>query len=180
MDEYKQAALKYRPERIKVLFIAESPPAYKHNQEKSYFYFENNPRSDILFATISKALYDINYRKSDRNKLELLERLKRDGYWLIDAVERPINRIDDKITTEKERGQLIREEIPTLLLRLDKLQETGIIDPETGIILIKKIVFNVLFTVLSQRGFNVLNDSKIDFPKYYNDRDTISGIRKAL
>ena len=52
-------------------------PAYKNKDDMSYFYFENNLSSEILFSTIIKAIYDIDYKKKTHNKAELLESFKR-------------------------------------------------------------------------------------------------------
>jgi len=100
---YNKAALKYRPDKIRTLFIAESPPAFDEEKGKSYFFFEENPGGDILFATLVKALYDIDYRKRDGNKAQLLRRMQKDHFWLIDAVEYPINRKDGRVVSEAGR-----------------------------------------------------------------------------
>ena len=60
---YQVASLKYLPKIIKILFIAESPPAFRNEKGPSYFYFEYNPGGDVLFATIVKALFNIEYKK---------------------------------------------------------------------------------------------------------------------
>ena len=177
---YRKAAHKYRPERIKFLFLAESPPAYNLIDKKSYFFFEKNPGSDILFATIIKAIFNVDYRKADGNKIELLQRFKDEGFWLVDAVEKPINKVAGQRTPEKERERLIRKSIPDLLTRLERLKQEDVLNRKTGIILIKKVVHNVLYPVLTTKGYRVLNEGKIDFPKYHNDRDTIRGIQLLL
>lgn len=175
MCDYANAAQKYRPENIRYLFIAESPPAYKSEDKKSYFYFEDNPGHDILFATLIFALYGKNYRKSDRNKAELLLQFRRDGYWLMDVVEHPINRLNGSRINPKEREQIIKNQIPNFLTRLNSLK----VKNSTGIIIIKKLNYEILSPVLLQHGFTVLNKEKIDFPKYYWDRDTVKGVRHA-
>jgi hypothetical protein len=180
MCDYVNASCKYRPDKIKCLFIAESPPAYKSDDKKSYFYFENNPGSDILFATLILALYNINYRKTDRNKSELLNKFKSDGYWLMDVVEYPINRLNGGRINPKEREQIIREHIPDFLRHLNSLKNKNIFTLSSGIIIIKKLNYEILNPVLLQHGFAVLNKGKIDFPKYYWDRDTVNGIQLAL
>ena len=180
MLEYNSVAQRYQPSKIKVLFIAESPPAFESSDKKSYFYFENNPGSDILFATLIKSLFDIEYKKADSNKPELLTKLKDNGFWLIDAVQTPINKINGKQTRENERELLIKAAIPVLLSRMAALKLEGFLDDNTGIILIKKNIFAILSPILSEQEFRVLNQRKIDFPKYYCDRDTIREIQRAL
>ena len=177
IQRYNKAAEIYRPNRVKVLFIAESPPSYASTDKMSYFFFDQNPGSDILFATIIKAVFDVNYHKADGNKAELLRRFRRKGFWLLDAVNVPINKLAGQRTSPKERNCLISNSIPDLLGRLDRLKKRGVIDYRTGIILIKKIVYQILSPVLITKGYNVLNSRHIDFPKYYRDRDTIREIR---
>ena len=180
MPSFLEAATRYRPDEIRILFIAESPPAFKDEQKKSYFYFAPNPGNDILFGTIVEALYQADYRKASGRKTELLQRLRDDGYWLMDAVETPINRIAGRVVKPKERAEFIRQNLPDLLDRLAALKQEGAISDSTGIILIKKIVFETLAEDLQSAGYRVLHSQKIDFPKYHRDRDTIAGIRGAL
>ena len=180
LREYKAAAERYRPVNIRVLFIAESPPAYTDKAKKSYFFFERNPGSDILFATVVEAIYDANYRKSDGNKEELLRQFQTDGYWLIDAVEYPINRVNGQKISESDRALEMRANTTNLFSRLDSLRRDKLLLPDAGIILIKNLVFEILAQPLSEAGYRVLHCRKIGFPRYHRDRDTIQGIRKAL
>jgi len=176
MNLYRKASEKYRPEKIKVLFIAESPPFFESEDKRSYFYFENNPGKDMLFATLMKACYGIDYTKNKGNKIKLLKRLMDDGIFLIDSVKYPINRDERQETSNKKREEIIQNEIPNLLNELNKLH----IGSETKIILIKETVFNSLYSMLKQRGYNVLNKDKIGFPRYHKDKDVVKEIRNLL
>ena len=177
---YIEASDHYRPKQIRTLFIAESPPAFTSETEKSYFYFEENPSSEVLFATIVEALYNVDYRKATGNKPELLKRFQSDGYWLMDVSEEPINIIRGRVTKPAERKMLLQQQIPNLIERMKTLKQKSMIVDSTGIILIKKLVFEVLAPVLSAKGYNLLHAEKIDFPKYHRDRDTVRGIWAAL
>ena len=150
--------------------IAESPPA-----NGSFFYFKFS-KQEILLATITTALLGggKGYTKND-SKIEFLKTLQDKGYFLIDAVEYPIN-----ITNNRNRELIIEKETDNLIDRLKDLESQNKIDRYTKIILIKKSVFNVLSNTLKQKGYNILNKTKVDFPKYYNDRDTIREIRNLL
>lgn len=112
MCDYTKAAQKYKPGKIKCLFVAESPPAYKSADNKSYFY----------------------------------------------------------------REQIIKNQIPNFISRLNSLK----VKNSTGIIIIKKLNYDILTPVLSRHGFTVLNKEKIGFPKYYWDRDTVKGVRFCI
>ena len=54
MDKFEAARTKYKPETIKYLFVAETPP--KTNSER-FFYFENVMEQDSLFLETMKVLY---------------------------------------------------------------------------------------------------------------------------
>jgi len=54
---YKKARDKYKPDKIKVLFIAESPPFKKENQKLRYFYFEDVKQHDNLFKSIMVVVF---------------------------------------------------------------------------------------------------------------------------
>jgi len=179
--KYLQASNNYRPEKIKVLFIAESPPAYKDKSEMSYFYFEDNPGKDILFATLIKALYNKNYRKNKDIKRELLNKLKGDGYFLKDTVRRPINK-DKKgnKTKDREREKIIEYQRHNLLKELNIMLNGGFITSDTKLILIKETVYNKLKKFLVSNGFNVINRQYIGFPRYYRDRDVVKEIKYLL
>ncbi len=172
---YRNQAEKYMPEKIKVLFIAESPPAPDKNGRRSYIYFDT-AKQEILLTTLTTAVFgDGNCFTKDDIKSDFLNKLKDEGYFLIDAVEYPINKIGGK-----NKEPIIREESENLLVRLNELKQRNKIDPSTKIILIKVSVFNALHGLLKDHGYNVLNDNKKEFPKYYNDRDVISDIRRLL
>lgn len=180
-ETYRIAAAKYKPARIRVLFVAESPPYVQVDKRASYFFFEDNPGADILFATLIEALYRKKYRKGPGCKPRLLGQLKNDGYWLIDAVEFPINRASDGLKcSDREREKIIGEYTTVLLTRLDRLRHEGPIDTCTKIILIKETVFNTLFSLLRSHGYTVINNRYIGFPRYYGDRAVIHAIRRLL
>ena len=175
VEDYRTAALRYRPDLIRVLFIAESPPKVKPGGRPSYFFFEDSA-SDLLFATVICAVYGVKYTKDPARKADLLGRLRSDGYWLMDVAERPINDVP-----AKRRPAVLRDHVPSFLERLDGLKREGVIDGTTGLALIKKDVWAVAVPILSAMGYRVLNREKpIGFPGYHRDRRTVKTIREAL
>jgi len=167
---YWNQAKKYLPNKINILFIAESPPAFRNPDKISYFYFENSYGSDILFATIMKALFNVNYRKNPEWKKELLERFKREKKcFLVDGVPYPINR-DRKWqkVPVRMREEQIRKNEKVLLKLLGYLEKKRHIDNNTRVILIKETVHNALYDRLSNR-YDVLNEDPIGFPRWYGD-----------
>jgi hypothetical protein len=93
---------------------------------------------------VVEALYSANYHKSDGNKATLLRRFQKDGYFLMDAVEVPINRINGRKTPPSEREAMIKAHLPSLLERLHVLRQQRVLSSRTGVILIKKLVFETL------------------------------------
>lgn len=87
-------------------------------------------------------------------KREFLERFKRDGFFLLDAVEEPLG---DVSSGEKRRR--IRHALPRLIENL-----RAVCGAETKVILISATVFHECATVLTTKGFPVINDEMIDFP----------------
>lgn len=117
----------YRPSKIKVLLIGESPP-YSESPDISrtpYFYntkFVDNMRDSLLRET-SKVILDRHICiYSERYKHEILSALKDKGVFLIDAVEQPINHLKGK-----HRKDTILKEIPSLLSRIKVLNPDRII-----------------------------------------------------
>jgi hypothetical protein len=89
MDKYKEARLKYKPDKIKFLLVAESPPM----NPESYFYFENMTKNDGFYLEIINTLYcreRLAPKFLRENKQLFLNCFKRDGFYLIDACEKPI------------------------------------------------------------------------------------------
>lgn len=181
IEIYKKASLKYRPDYIKYLFVCESPPAYKNKDDMSYFYFENNRGAEVLFSTIIKAVYYIDYRKKIHNKVELLEKLKKNGFFLMDAVFYPINKDSEgNKTNEKIRKQEIYKNMPDFFSELQKMMDEKLINKNTKFILIKKTVHDCLYEELVKRGFNVANTRAIKFPSYYGDRQVVNELRDII
>ena len=56
IEKYKEAAEYYRPAKIKLLFIAESPPHVEDTEELRYFYFEKLFQYDFLFKSIAEVI----------------------------------------------------------------------------------------------------------------------------
>ncbi len=174
MDDYKEAREKYKPEKIKILFIGESPPRNK----QSYFYFEDSKGSAPLFKAIIKAVFNEDYiKKNDkdyRKKKMLLEKFKENGFFLIDACDTPINQYPSK----KRKG-IIKKNLPNLV-KLIKNLELG---RDTKIILIqpkRTKAYELLHNELEKSGFCIANKEPIYFPRYHGDPNVVDKIKKSL
>jgi hypothetical protein len=149
-DVYTTASNRYKPRQIRLLLIAEAPPC---NLDR-FFYFEDVKKQDSLFLEIMGVLYPNQkaaYLASGRDtegKKDLLETFREDGYWLMDLSEVP-----PEVT-----GQPLESCVPDLLQRLQRL-----VSPDTPIVLIKANVYDLLYPVLSAKGYRVIQE-RLPFP----------------
>ena len=129
--KYKDAAEKYKPKptKLKLLFIAESPPYLNSTEELRYFYFEKLFKYDYLFKCISEVILPDDFIKLKNNlveKKDLLNQLKINGVFLIDACDFSINHLADE-----DANKIINDNFDKLIDNINK-----IISSETKIILI--------------------------------------------
>ena len=170
IELYEKAANKFKPYKIKILFIAESPPFKKDGEKLRYFYFENVKGKDFLFRSIMGVLFPNEYEhfKIEGNKILLLNKFKECGFFLIDACDYPINQ-------HKDRDYFINNDFPKLIKKIETL-----IDEDTKIILIKKNIFDLLFNRLKSKGFNVINVEHLDFPSCGNQLKFKEKLKRLL
>jgi hypothetical protein len=145
---------RYQPPAIKYLLLAESLPASLQHEFR-FFYNPENENRDFFFKSIMQVLFPnfkTLYKKGDKGKW--LERLKEEGFFMIDAVDTPINNIP-----EKEENQRIISEINARIAEIQKL-----VSRQTPIFLIKKNIFIIFHPILKNMGFNVCHDEILPFP----------------
>jgi len=201
--QYRETAERFLPDKIKVLFIFESPPypppvdpiTKKENFNWSYFYrFEtkgsNNLRREVCTAIFDKKVIDHEH---------FLSEFCKEGYFLIDSVNYPINKIIEenkhmvKLNSKgdvnnKKREKIIYSEasnlIKTIKYWVDKSSSnlSGI-----KMLLVKVSVFNGLMMCnnpfkqkVEERKYNVLNKDTIPFPMVPNNIKFIAEVRKLL
>jgi hypothetical protein len=166
-ESFKRAMAQYRPDPLRLLFIAEAPPAYKANR---LFYFHGIQTGDALFLEMIKVIYgaavgftegegfsrSLSARDVRRRKPELLDRFVSDGYFLIDASERPMP--DD--ATASVKLALLRQSIPGLKIRVKELLGGQSIP----IVLIGRATHEACFEPLKKEGYRVINKEMINHP----------------
>ncbi|MGA7523639.1 MAG: hypothetical protein WBW84_14395 [Acidobacteriaceae bacterium] len=165
-DVFVEATLRYKPATIRVLFIAEAPPAFRFNR---LFYFEELRDGDTLFLEMMKTLYgcavgftgngfsSVSSAAEIRNrKSELLARFMREGYFLIDASEEPM---PDQASSSRKLARL-RASLPRLMVRLEKFG----VGKNTPIVLIGGVTYAACAQPLWNLGFNLINTEMIDHP----------------
>ena len=151
-DEYLNKRRHFEPDNLRLIIIAESPPA-----SGLYFYDTTGSASEPLFRALT-AQFGIQRTTKEDGLCELQRR----GVVLVDATYQPV----DKGLSDRERNEVIVRDYP--LLRADLEQLTGA-DRTIPIIVIKANVCRVLTPRLRADGFNVLNhEHSIPFPAYGN------------
>ncbi len=167
MSSYDDERKKYKPEHIKFLMIAESPPPAAEVQSSRQFYYTDRERKDDrLFTNTIRALYPEAIERPEseleQDKIGWLNRFKADGWYMIEALENS----QEHEVTKHQRQERIRAALPQLLERVRQLAE-----PDTKIILIKSNVFDVAAQPLRDAGFTVLNHELVDYPGRFNQKD---------
>ncbi|SRR6266404_2563899 len=165
---FAEASRKYRPTPIRLLFIAEAPPALRSGR---FFYFAALTNGDTLFLEMMKVLYPIrttfveyddhqkpgfDAKRVRQLKSELLKKFQRDGFYLIDALEQPMPEDADAAT----KKQMIRNALPELRKKVRNLSRDG----DVPVILIGSPTYSVCAEALRKDGLRVLNEEMIDHP----------------
>jgi hypothetical protein len=157
------------PSGIDVLFIVESPPDRGRGELRYFYNPEYNP-PDNLVRAVADAVYPVSLDISARGKKkEVLQWLQDNGYWLVDSVEYPINKLLDQ-----ERRRLIRER------REEFVNYCVELSPKRGIIICHKRVFTLLALPLCKAGLKVLHDEYLPFPLGKGFDTFVRGVKHAL
>jgi hypothetical protein len=90
---------KYVPETIKILFVAESPPWAFTKDKTAYFYAPTAEK--IAYGGLGYYMIPILFKEKITTKEQFLQRFKENGFYLIDMVKCPINKLSKE---EKKRG----------------------------------------------------------------------------
>lgn len=164
MSEYEAIRAKYKPQVVKWLLIAESPPPGPAAGGSRHFYRTDQIRlEDRLFLGTIKALYpktkELTDKQIEEKKPDWLKRLQVDGVYMIEALEESQHHEVKK----PERKAKIKAALPRLIERAGEL-----VKPDTKLILIKSNVFDVAAESLRLAGFTVLNEKLVDYPGVWN------------
>jgi hypothetical protein len=166
--KYTIARNKYKPGKVKVLFIAESPPS-----SGGYFYSWKAIGKDHLFRETMKALQiwpiDRPLRKGC-DKRPMLNEFRKVGFFLIDTCDFPVDKL-----YSRQRRLSTTQGASTLPGRVKSL------DPDR-ILIVKKTVFKPATQALSDAGFGdrILNPKPLPFPSHGNQRKYRRMLRRLL
>ena len=166
LERFEEAARRYLPDPVRLLFIAEAPPAFKVNR---LFYFTGLRDGDTLFLEMMKVLYpaEVGYsegafrpgfsvKEMRLRKPELLRKFQNDGFHLIDAYERPMpDGANAAIKTA-----LMRSTLPALQSKVRRLVGKR----SVPIVLIGGITYSVCAEALRLDGHRVANHAMINHP----------------
>lgn len=165
---YEDLRQRYRPNELRILLIAESPPDPAAG-DRRFFYAPNLAQADNLYRGVAEAVYGLEPGYSVTDKPAVLDRLQSDGYWLIDAVEHPINR-----TSSASRKAAIRAAVPELVERCHQLA------PVDGVIVCHGGVYGAVAPALRAAKVRILHDEPLPFPLGNWRRQFVEGFRSAL
>ncbi|WP_415853480.1 hypothetical protein [Sinomonas sp. G460-2] len=166
---YAQLRIQWKPERVRLLMIAESAPANGGDESsRRFFYAPRLGRADNLFRGVVHAMYGTSKLDLQRTgKHPWLERLCDDGFLLIDLAPYPVNNL-----SRAERRQIHLEAVPGCVARAAAL------DP-TGIVVVKKDLYGVLARPLLEAGLPLLQDGPIAFPLGNTRAEFVAGFNLA-
>lgn len=145
---YKKLRNKFLPEKLKVIFVLESPPL-----SGKYFYDPKGNKKEHLFKVMMNF---IDYEPKD--KTDGLREFSKKGYFLIDSTYDQIN----GIKKSRDRNYKIIANIANFVNDIEDIVK----NKRVKIIPIKKNVCKILSGPLESIGFKVLNEN-IPFPNTY-------------
>jgi hypothetical protein len=159
---------RYKPKKIKFLFVAESPPE-SSDDEVRFFYNYKQELWDYLYRAVMKVVFrDFKHIKGEKDKW--LCKFKEQGYYLIDATDHPVNCL-----SSAERRCELAAAVKQKLSEIKKL-----VSPSTPIILVKKNVFSAFYKPLRDAGYNVIHKSFLPFPSHGHQKEFVKRCRDCL
>jgi hypothetical protein len=164
---YEQLRQQYRPDRLEVLLVGESPPDPGTGQRR--FFYTPTLSRDNLYRGVAQALYGQRPEVDLADKPAVLRRLQADGFWLIDATDRPVNHLP-----AAARRIAIRAAVPQLVDRCADLA------PRRGVVVCHSLVYRLAAPALREAGATVLHDQPLPFPLGNWRAAFVAELRRAL
>lgn len=153
----EEARCNYRPNKIRYLLIAESPP----EAEERFIYFPLVDEGDILYVELMRAIFpQTSGEKLDIDTLRelkprFLKRFMEEGFYLIDAVDKPL----PQGMKYRQRRKKVKKALQDLIRKIRCLKLNG-----AKVIIIKATVHHEAYAELKLEGLDIVNDKPIDFP----------------
>jgi len=165
---YEELRQQHHPGEVEVLLIAESPPDPGAGPRR-FFYSPELAQHDNLYRGVAQALYGEERDFRPQDKPAVLGRIQADGYWLIDAVEHPINK-----TSPSARRAAISASVARLVERCKE------VDPRRGVIICHTLVYELVAPSLQAAGIQILHDQPLPFPLGNWRAQFIDGFRQGV
>jgi hypothetical protein len=149
-----EAREQFRPEEVKVLFIAEAPRC----ADDRFFYFTQVNKGDSLFLYVIRTVFTdlegIPTKKLRKKKEELLYRFQEEGYYLEYSLFIPL----PKGTTSGQKLKCIIEGQEELNEKIMRYKSSA------KVVLLSSTVFRANYSYLKDLGYEILNVTAIPFP----------------
>lgn len=150
----RRAAQRFRPDKVKLLLVAEAPPAALDR----YFYFTDVREQDSLFRYVARAI--LKKEPTRENKPQLLAELRDRGVFLID------------LSLDPRDASALAGHVPGLLRRARQLNPAKIV-------LIKTTVYDAAYGSLRDAGLPV-SAERVPFPGSGQQRRFEEAFARAL
>lgn len=152
-SEYLSFQRKFEPASVKLVIVAESPPA-----SGKYFYNPEGAPSEPLFKAL---MLQLNFKPT--TKESGLREFQQRGWVLVDATYEPVNALSGPA-----RDKVIARNYPFLRGDLTALLP----DRSAPLVLVKANICRLLESDLAKDGFNVLNKGRVVyFPSTGRQKD---------
>ncbi len=115
--EIEELREKFKPEKVRVLLVGESPPA-----EGTFFYDRS------LMTTYTKNAFESALDKRFQSNVEFFEHMKEIGFYLEDLSQVPI----DKLPSSEREAKLVEESEQFA-------ERVALLNPEAVVIILRKI-----------------------------------------
>lgn len=152
-DWYATRRARWKPERVRLLLIAESAPDDGGDlKNRRFFYDDNLAAHDGLFREVVKTMFNVGtFPGGPRAKTPWLRKLQKRGVYLIDLAPVPVNYM------AAERDAVLAANVAECAALAHSLQPDGVI-------VLKKNVFEMLENPLREASLPLLHDKFILFP----------------
>lgn len=167
LEWYDELRAAYRPAVVRLLLVGESPPDPGDGSRR--FFYAPTLSHDNLYRGVVTALYGTEPGFDPKRKLDVLDRLRGDGVWLIDAVEDPIDK-----RSMAARRRAMAAGIPRLV---DRARAAA---PTLGVVICHGVVYELAAPALRSAGVDVIHDAALPFPLGNWRRQFVDGLRAAL
>jgi hypothetical protein len=165
---FNRARRRYRPHKVRLLLIAESPPS-----SGGFFYFPTTIGKDHLFRETMKAV-DLWPKNEPMckgvDKRSMLRRFQSMGFYLLDTCDSPVDKL-----RPVERREAVLQQIPRLVKDVIKVNPSHIF-------IVKSSIFNPVSQALKEYGFlpRLRNVRPVPFPSHGNQRLYRSMLRRPV